>query len=611
MGMQHSPRLSRSGFTLVELIITIAIIAGLVVIVFVAINPQKRLQDAQVAQEKNNAEQMTKALNLQIIDTFAVPNVSDPSITDICKAGENDPSCVNLDALVANGYIPSIPVTSAYKNDNVTKISGYQIERNGGYIAVCRRGECVGGAGGSSGGPGGGGSSSTSSPTPDLGSYNVVTPGNQTINEGTALVLTNIGQFADPTNNGPYTYTIDWGDGRPQDTGTATIDVVSGPTQGSFDGTHTYADNGQYTVTVMLTAANTIVAGSTFTVNVLNTAPTLTGMVNHILLTDAPLPVSFTGQFTDPGFNNPLNVGGEVQEIFTYSIDWGDGSPLQNGPPTITNQGSVGVPKQGSITGNHTYNTPGSYTITVVINDDDGGPDTETYNVNVTSVMGSNLNFPDGSYAGFPYQQVTDLTGSTPFTVAFWLKPGTSPNATILRYSQLIGAYGAFSIALLDGSRSIAVRTNWFGTVSSIGQATDVFPEGDTSFHHITITYDGAFSIPSNPISNVKLFVDGVQVAMPMGSMIGGTTGISALVFNDLSNGSLGNLDDVRIYNYDMSTTPANITLLSDTNAANNPSSGLLHYWNMNENTGTTVNDSIGSAHGSITNALWSNDAPF
>ena len=33
------------------------------------------------------------------------------------------------------------------------------------------------------------------------------------------------------------------------------------------------------------------------------------------------------GQFTDPGFDNPLNVGGELTEEFTFTINWGYGTP--------------------------------------------------------------------------------------------------------------------------------------------------------------------------------------------------------------------------------------------------------------------------------------------
>ena len=58
---------------------------------------------------------------------------------------------------------------------------------------------------------------------------------------------------------------------------------------------------------------------------------------------NAPLTINDIGQFTDPGFDNPLNVGGETTERFSYSIDWGDGTVIDSGPGTIDTPGGPGV----------------------------------------------------------------------------------------------------------------------------------------------------------------------------------------------------------------------------------------------------------------------------
>ncbi len=224
-------------------------------------------------------------------------------------------------------------------------------------------------------------------------------PPNQVVNEGALLSITNIGQITDPGFNNPlnvggemtekFTYSIDWGDGTAGNAGPVTIDVPGGagvPTQGSFDGSHIYADNGVYTVTVIVNDDDGGMASQTFEVVVNNVAPVLTVAPDQVVNEGALLSIPNIGQFTDPGFNNPLNVGGEVTEKFTYFVDWGDGTPGSSGPPTIDVPGSPGVPTQGSFDGSHIYADNGVYTVTVTINDDDGGMAVQTFEVTVNNV---------------------------------------------------------------------------------------------------------------------------------------------------------------------------------------------------------------------------------
>ena len=57
------------------------------------------------------------------------------------------------------------------------------------------------------------------------------------------------------------------------------------------------------------------------------------------------------GKFTDPGFDNPLNVGGETTERFTFTINWGDGTALNSGPGDITTPGSAACLTAGAFDG--------------------------------------------------------------------------------------------------------------------------------------------------------------------------------------------------------------------------------------------------------------------
>ncbi|HEX6960959.1 MAG TPA: PKD domain-containing protein [Lacipirellula sp.] len=227
--------------------------------------------------------------------------------------------------------------------------------------------------------------------------------GDQTVNEGGLLSLTNVGTFTDPGFNNllnpipggetaeTFTYTIDWGDGTTDSSGAATIDVPGGVgvlTAGSFDGSHTYADNGVYTVTVTVFDDDSGQHQRTFAVEVNNVAPTLAPIAERTTDEGSLLTLVNVGQLTDPGFDNPSNPvpGGELAETFTYTVDWGDGTAIDSGAATIDQLGSPGVLTAASFDGSHTYADNGMYTVTVTVHDDDGGQVVQTFLVTINNV---------------------------------------------------------------------------------------------------------------------------------------------------------------------------------------------------------------------------------
>lgn len=58
----------QKGFTLIELLIVIVIIATLAIVVFVALNPAKRLQDARDARRITDVETILTAIHAYIVD---------------------------------------------------------------------------------------------------------------------------------------------------------------------------------------------------------------------------------------------------------------------------------------------------------------------------------------------------------------------------------------------------------------------------------------------------------------------------------------------------------------------------------------------------------------
>ena len=147
-----------------------------------------------------------------------------------------------------------------------------------------------------------------------------------------------------------FNYVINWGDSSPNSSGPATIDSpgtnVGDTVQGSFDGSHTYADNGTYTVTVTINDNNGGTDTETFLVTVNNVAPTLT--LSGASTTNEGSPYTLNLSSSDPG----------TDTITSWTINWGDAIEMVSGNPA-------------SVT--HTYaDGANNYTISAKATDEDG-----------------------------------------------------------------------------------------------------------------------------------------------------------------------------------------------------------------------------------------------
>ena len=130
------------------------------------------------------------------------------------------------------------------------------------------------------------------------------------------------------------------------------------------DGTWAWAqleEEGPSTHSVTISASDgALTAVDDFTVTVLNLAPVITSTagVNSTHHLDQELAV--TADFTDAG----------VTDLHTATFDWGDG--------TTTSALVVESPGAGTASASHQYSTPGLYTVTVTVWDDDGDWDQAT-----------------------------------------------------------------------------------------------------------------------------------------------------------------------------------------------------------------------------------------
>ncbi|MCL4876277.1 MAG: DUF11 domain-containing protein [Anaerolineae bacterium] len=207
---------------------------------------------------------------------------------------------------------------------------------------------------------------------PTLSNVAVTTP----VDEGGVATLT--GDITDPGTADTFTLTINWGDGGPDEI----VNLPAGST--TFNVTHTYIDDhpttgtisDNFNISVSIEDDDTGSDTDAVPLTVNNAAPTLTVVGNQVADTDVPLTLTDIGTFTDPGSG--------ANETFTYTIDWGDSTPVDTGTATIdTNTTSI----TGSFDGTHTYTATGTFTVTVTVSDDDGESDTQTFQVAVTTSL--------------------------------------------------------------------------------------------------------------------------------------------------------------------------------------------------------------------------------
>lgn len=150
------------------------------------------------------------------------------------------------------------------------------------------------------------------------------------------------GSGSDDPAAGGLTFAWDFGDGA----------TGSGPTP-----THAYADDGQHTVSLTVTAANGASSSASTTAAIANAAP----VVGPITAPLAPQPVNgiltAVAPFEDPG----------ALDTHSAVFDWDAAGVSVSSAGTIS--GTAGA---GTVTGSHSYPAAGVFSIRVTVTDDDG-----------------------------------------------------------------------------------------------------------------------------------------------------------------------------------------------------------------------------------------------
>ncbi len=121
----------RKGFTLIEILLVISIIAILASVVLLALNPSKQFNAAQDRSRFNDADKLQKALAQYQIDFGVLPKESQiPLISEtpkpICAFGKSASTCMNFDSELVSAYLVTIPRDPAEVDANY---SGYKVAK--------------------------------------------------------------------------------------------------------------------------------------------------------------------------------------------------------------------------------------------------------------------------------------------------------------------------------------------------------------------------------------------------------------------------------------------------------------------------------------------------
>jgi len=125
---------NKKGFTLLEILLVIALIAILASIVIIAINPSKQLADGRNAQRRSDVNTILNAVYQYAIDnTGTIPATITGTAAGICKTGGTCTGLIDLSVVTTNEkYITSMPYdpsssTTNSTNYNISKTANNRI----------------------------------------------------------------------------------------------------------------------------------------------------------------------------------------------------------------------------------------------------------------------------------------------------------------------------------------------------------------------------------------------------------------------------------------------------------------------------------------------------
>ena len=256
---------------------------------------------------------------------------------------------------------------------------------------------------------------------------------------------------------------------------------------------HTYGDNGSFPISVQLTGSKLGTVASTTSVTITNAPPTLSAISNKTASAGVALTLPKLGLFTDPGFGIATSTPPRT-ETFTYRINWGDNTPEDTGPATISTLGSPSTATSGFFDASHTYSAPGTYTATARVTDDDGSFSQQQFLVSVNFAGKITLTLDKSSIseaagAGSAILTITRSGASTSNPLTVQLTSSDTTEATLPTSAVIPAGLSSTTVSinaiddnLFDGTQTVVI------TPASVGFEVSTINLLVTDFQPLQVT---------------------------------------------------------------------------------------------------------------------------